>query len=210
MTLSRRLAPCLFILLPAATVGCGDTTGPEAGGGVSFSFDGAVQGSFSAPAGTPLTSVEGVPDFDDWSLAAAGDSVGGLLLGGIRRVSPDRGDVFILQLAMAESGSFACAPDADCHGRLLLSVPDHAGLPPGEADHWFEIVSGEAVVASLDGQRVSGTFSFTARSEGGAGADVVQVTDGTFDLPLAGAGPAIALACTGATATGETCEVPGP
>ncbi len=210
MNLSRLLAPCLLILLPAATVSCGDTTGPETDGGISFSFDGAVRGTFTAPAGTPQTSVEGVPDFDDWSLAAAGDSVGGLVLGGVRRAAPDRGDLFILQLSAARTGSFACSPNADCHGRLLLSVPDHAGLPPGMPEHWFEIVSGETVVSNLDGQRVSGTFSFTARSEGGAGAEVVQVTDGTFDLPLAGAGPALALACTGATATGETCEVPGP
>jgi hypothetical protein len=189
---------------------CDETTGPDGDAEISFEYDGALHGSFAASGGPPLFSIEGVPLFEEWTLAAAGDSLGGVVIGGFR-VLPTagptgRGDLFVLQLGARRTGEFTCGPSAECHGRLLFGVPDTGGFGVLPADEYFEIVSGQVSVTRLETNRISGTFSFTARDEGGTGSRTLTVEDGSFDLAFTETNAAISVVCMGRAAAGESCE----
>lgn len=199
---SRAIA--LAGLVAGFLLACDDATGPGDAPSVGFDYAGALEGRFSSEAGPPVLSVEGVPEFGEWTLAAAGDSVGGVVVSGFR-VSDETGDLFVLQLTERRTGSFTCGIGLECHGRILFGIPDHAGLPPAQAERWFEITSGTVELGRAEGARLVGTFSFTARDEGGTGPNELTVEDGSFDLPLEAQAAGRSILCFGATAAGEDC-----
>lgn len=202
----RTLAGLALAAAVAAAGACDETTtGPPGVGSVTFDYGGAVSGTFSAAGPPPSVSVEGVPEFGTWALGAAGDSLGGVVVAGFRTLDDETGDLFVLQLDDVRTGTFTCEPNAECHGRVLFGIPDHDGLPATEAEAWFEIVSGEVQVLEAGGGTLRGTFSFTARDEGGTGDRVLTVVAGSFDLPLAGQGTAESAVCLGENAAGRTC-----
>lgn len=191
-------------------VSCDDSTGPDGAADLSFRYEGALQGTFAASGGPPEFSIEGVPMFEGWTLAAAGDSLGGVVISGFR-VLPTagpigRGDLFVLQLGAQRTGEFTCGPGAECHGRLLFGVPDTGGFGVMPANEYFEIVSGQVDVTRLETNRITGTFSFTARDEGGAGSRTLTVEDGSFDLSFTTANAALSVLCMGRAAAGQSCE----
>jgi hypothetical protein len=192
-----------------AILSCGDSTGPEDGGALSFRYAGDFQGVFSVPSVTPRFSIEGVPLFDYWALAAAGDSLGGVVIAGFKIADTDdmtRGELFVLQLDALRTGAFDCQPNGECHGRLLLGIPDSGGFGVFPAQDYFEITSGQVSVTRAGAGRIAGTFAFTARDEGGSGPRTITVENGSFDLPFAGANPGISVVCMGEAAAGRTCE----
>lgn len=207
---ARAAAPAWVVLTSLFTSSCDDAIGPERPGDVSFQYAGARDGTFTVSGDAPRFSIEGVPLFEDWTLAAAGDSLGGVVIAGFR-VLPTagpigRGDLFVLQLGAKRPGEFSCAPNAECHGRLLFGVPDTGGLGVLPAEDYFEIVSGRVDVTRLARGRIAGTFSFTARDEGGTGPRTLTVEDGSFDLELGAADAALSVLCMGTAAAGEACE----
>ncbi len=197
--------PLALALALAAAAACGDATGPGESGAITFSYEGELAGSFDVRGAPPTFSVEGVPEFGEWTLAAAGDSLGGVVISGLRTAADDTGDLFVLQLAEIRTGEFACSQDGECHGRILFGIPDRDGLPVGEAERWFEIVSGSVEVTEAGAGRVAGTFAFTARDEGGAGDATLTVEDGIFDLPLTSQSGGLSVICTSDRAAGEDC-----
>lgn len=200
---NRSLLATVPVLLAAGA--CGDPLGPGDPDAVAFRYEGALEGRFAAPADTPSVSVEGVPIFGEWALAAAGDSLGGVVIGAFRTSGEERGDLFVLQLVSLRTGDFDCAPGTECHGRVLFGIADQGGLPVGPAERYFEIVSGEIRVTTAGPDRISGSFSFVARDEGGAGAATLTVEDGTFDLPFARLALGQTVLCFGGQATGGSC-----
>jgi hypothetical protein len=198
------------LLIASLTVtSCDETTGPDDSAFLSFRYEGVRQGTFAVSGGAPVFSVEGVPLFEDWTLAAAGDSLGGVVISGFR-VLPTagpigRGDLFVLQLDAQRTGEFSCQPRVECHGRLLFGVPDTGGFGVFPADQYFEIVSGQVSVTRLEPDRITGTFFFTARDEGGTGPRTITVEDGSFDLALGEALAALSVVCMGRVAAGEDC-----
>ena len=191
-----------------ATLSCGESTGPMDGGVLSFRYAGDFQGVFSVPSVTPRFSIEGVPLFDYWALAATGDSLGGVVVAGFRIAATDdmtRGDLFVLQLDDLRTGDFDCQPSGECHGRVLFGIPDSGGCGVLPAQDYFEITSGQVSVTRADAGRIAGTFSFTARDEGGTGTRTITVEDGSFELSFVGANPGISVVCMGEAAAGRTC-----
>ncbi|HKK28415.1 MAG TPA: hypothetical protein VKB18_10060 [Gemmatimonadota bacterium] len=173
-------AVCLALVLAAAA--CGGSTGPGSGGAV-VTFDLGTE-SFAA-AGDIAFGIEGrpVPD-EDWAVAADPDSVGGIVVTAFRASETfGQGDLFVLQVQPAHTGTFApCGPDEPCRGRLFRGwSPD-----TNDYDSWFEITSGTVDVEALTRTRIRGTFTFTVRSDGGSGADSLAITDGAFDVPVDG------------------------
>lgn len=206
MSALRNASLLVIIAALLAAGACGDALGPGDPDAVAFRYDGALDGRFAAPADTPSVSVEGVPIFGEWALAAAGDSLGGVVIGAFRTSGGgERGDLFVLQLGALRTGEFDCAPSAECHGRVLFGITDGGGLPVGPAERYFEIVSGEVRVTRAGPDRIAGSFSFVARDEGGAGAATLAVQDGTFDLPFARLALGQTVLCFGGQATGGSC-----
>lgn len=198
------LATSFGLLLTVAS-GCGDGFGPGARGSLSFDYSGAREGRFAVAADTPSVSVEGVPEFGDWTLAAAGDSLGGVVVSGFR-VADGTGDLFVLQLDQLRAGAFACGPSSACHGRVLFGIFDHGGLPPHPAPAHYEIVDGEVVLSLATTDRLQGSFSFTARDQGGTGPNELGVTDGSFDLRPASQAAGGSVVCFGQRASGSECS----
>lgn len=196
-------------ILFASFTSCDETTGPGDAASLSFRYEGALQGTFAVTGGAPSFSIEGVPSFEDWTLAAAGDSLGGVVISSFR-VLPTagpigRGDLFVLQLDAQRTGEFSCEPGGECHGRLLFGVPDTGGFGVLPADQYFEIVSGQVSVTRLEADRIAGAFFFTARDEGGTGPRTVTVEDGSFDLSFGESLAALSVVCMGRAAAGEDC-----
>jgi hypothetical protein len=130
-----------------------------------------------------VVDVEGRPLSDaDWAVAADPDSVGGVLVTAFRVSETEGvGDLFLLQLQPARSGSFApCGPNEACRGRLFRGWrTDLSGY-----DDWYEITSGTVDVEALGPSRVRGTFRFDLRDDGGSGNAVLAIEGGMFDVPI--------------------------
>lgn len=206
-TLRRRTVVAAALAVAIAAVGCGDVTEPgPPTGNLSLEYTGDENGHFSVAAGPPAFSVEGVPEFEDWALAAEEDSLGGAVVAGFLVEGEESGDLFVLQLVTLRTGEFSCAPGAECHGRIFFGIPDHGGLPNQPAEEHFEIVAGEVDVTAAGEDRITGTVSFTARSQGGTGPRTLAVEDGTFDLFLSDAEAAGSVLCMGDRASGSGCS----
>jgi len=164
----------------AAAAACDDSTGPASGGtGVTFDLDSEP----FAAIGNFVVDVEGRPVPDaSWAVAADPDSVGGVVVTAFRvSETVGVGDLFVLQLQPAHTGTFSpCGPNEACRGRLFRGWrTDLTGY-----DDWYEIASGTVDVEALGPIRVRGTFRFDLRSEGGSGDAVLSIEDGSFDVPI--------------------------
>lgn len=179
--LARRRGYALAgLALVLAAAACEDSTGPAAdGSGVAFGLDGEP----FAVSGDLVVDIEGHPLPDaDWAVAAAPDSVSGVVVTAFRASATDgAGDLFVLQLQPAHTGTFSpCGPNEPCRGRLFRGWrTDLTGY-----DDWFEVTSGTVEVVALGPTRVRGTFSFGLRSDGGSGDAVLSIENGAFEVPI--------------------------
>jgi len=181
---SHRLAVAFItLLLMIPTAGCNDPVGSvPIEGEVSFTFGGGT-GQFSAAGDLVLD--RGIPNFDEWAVAADPDSVGGIVITAFQpSATQGQGDLFILQLRPARPGGFQpCEPNGACHGRLFRGwETDLTGFA-----EWYEIVSGSVDVDRLSSTRISGSFQFTLRDNGGQGANILTIENGSFDVPVSDA-----------------------
>lgn len=178
---SFRIALAFIALLAMIpTAACNDPVGSTPiEGQVGFTF-GNGSGRFAAAGDLVLN--QGIPDFDQWAVAADPDSVGGIAITAFQpSATQGEGDLFVLQLRPARTGGFEpCEPNASCHGRLFRGWKiDFTGF-----SEWYEIVSGSVTVDQLSPTRIRGTFQFTLWSNGGQGTDTLTVDSGTFDVPI--------------------------
>jgi hypothetical protein len=158
--------------------------------GVSFEFAGDRSGIFEAD-GVPTVSDEGGVEHGVWTVAQR-DSIGGIVIAGFQVATQATGDIFILQLRPAAVSDFeSCGPGTGCRGRLLIGLKPETFIP----DEYFEIVSGNASITELMETRVRGSFSFTARSDGGDGDETITVIGGVFDAPIVGGETGMAVRC---------------
>lgn len=171
-------------LLILGIAACGDSTGPGPDEGeLEFTYGGDA-GSFSARGDVVLTG--GVPDFDEWALAAEPDSVGGIVVTAFQpSATAGQGDLFILQIQPADGeGTYEpCGPDEVCRGRLFQGwKTDLSGYAA-----WFEVVSGSVEIDELSDARIRGSFTLTLREDGGQGPAEIVISDGAFDVPVSDA-----------------------
>jgi len=171
----------LLVMIP--TVACNEPVGSTPiEGQVGFTF-GDGSGRFAAAGDLVLN--QGIPDFDQWAVAADPDSVGGIAITAFQpSATQGQGDLFVLQLRPARTGGFSpCESNAFCHGRLFREWrTDLTGF--GE---WLEIVAGSVDVTELSDARLRGTFQFTLQSNAGQGPDTLTVDNGSFDVPMSDA-----------------------
>lgn len=170
----------LLMVATAAVVlaSCSEATGPDDGadGHLSFTYGGE---RFEA-AGFPLV-VEGDLSAADYAVAIP-DSVGGLIIASFQLDEGTRGDLFILQLTERRVGEHGpCQDSSPCHGRIFLGI-DAAN--PYDAGALWTLVDGTVSIASLTADRVTGSFTDLAYSGPGDARSMLQVEEGTFQLPL--------------------------
>ena len=173
-----------LVAVPAimAIAACDDDPlgpGPDEGE-VEFTFDDGA-GSFSASGALVLNG--GVPDFDEWAVAAEPDSVGGVVVTAFMpSATQGEGDLFLLQIQPVDgAGTYEpCAANEECRGRLFRGWrTDGSGF-----DEWFEVVSGTVEIDDLSDTRIRGSFELTLRDEGGEGDTELVIEDGDFDVPV--------------------------
>lgn len=173
-----------LVAVPAIVVvaACDDDPlgpGPDEGA-VEFTY-GAGAGSFSASG--PLVLSDGIPDFDEWAVAAEPDSVGGVVVTAFMpSATQGEGDLFLLQIQPADGpGTYEpCGPDEVCRGRLFEGwKTDGSGYIA-----WFEVVSGTVEIDELSATRIRGSFVLTLREGGGQGPAEIVIDEGDFDVPV--------------------------
>lgn len=159
-------------------VSCSEATGPDDGadGHMSFTYG---DERFDA-AGLPLV-VEGYLSAADYAVAIP-DSVGGLIIASFQLDEGTRGDLFILQLTERRVGEHGpCHDSSVCHGRIFLGIDAANPYDPGAL---WTLVGGIVSIASLTADRVTGSFTELGYSGPGDAQSMLQVEEGTFELPL--------------------------
>ena len=87
----------------------------------------------------------------------------------------------------------------------LAYAGDTSGTPSVAAAPQNFSVEDEVRVTVASGGRIAGSLSFTARSGGGSGPDLLTVDDGTFDLSPVDGQDAGSVLCMGRRAAGSSC-----
>ena len=177
-------------LAVAALAGCnGDATSfqPIDPGSLSFSYDGARTGSYTASGAFTANNgnaVQALPFAAGVRInnATTGPIVGIIAWMPVGSITGHQA-TFVLPPVTAAGQTFAlvesCAAIFCPGGALSFNL----NLAPSALDpDNFVFTSGTLTITSLSGERVAGTFSGTAADS--AGIRVVTITDGIFDVPL--------------------------
>lgn len=186
---------CVIVAL-----GCGGTTEPEVFnpvGEISFTYSGAISGSFSA-SGT-LDLVPGaVPQAVTGATAFVQDSV--LALIGFRSNATTVGDLFVISLGRPADAKgtvsfdpLACQQQTAGSCRAGVFIPDISPVdlqlaiddPASFLAKSYILAIGNVTVTEQTALRIRGTFAGTAVKGGEPSfQNLVQITKGTFDLPV--------------------------
>lgn len=189
MTFRTRIPAALATVALLATAACESATYSDraADGTLSFSYAGSASGAFSANGGYDRLR----PDRAGWAVGnRAALQSGEQALAVYART--DRGDEnlvneFILYVENPQVGTFTCAMEQETcpiGGIFIL------GTEPGgeEAQAIYTSVSGTVNIASMSDTAARGSFTLSLQaldfSETPA---TVQVTSGTFNVPLVAA-----------------------
>ncbi len=169
----------------AVLASCSDSpTGPELDpdeGLLTFDYNGAVQGEFSARGGQnpaqPPTTV--------YAEALRQPAFAGIQAGNPRANGRLDAVILVGNVDIAERTYPACIPNGPAGPcmdiRVFIDTDGFATRQPGER-FFTEAVSGSVRFDRVTGERVRGRFSGTLRDP--LTSETIQVTDGRFDLPI--------------------------
>ena len=195
MELVSRLGTALAVA--AALGGCSEATGPD---GIDEGVNLAWEGGTHRASGAPSFSGQEV-DAETFAIAFA-DSLGGVVVASFELKQGTTGDLFILQLVEAATGTFDCGPGNDCHGRLLEGID---ATNPQSVETYWEIEAGTATVETLTDDRITGELEQVVLLDGDTGATRPILT-GTFDLEILTESDGVdILRCFLARITGGSC-----
>jgi hypothetical protein len=192
---STRHTP-LLPLLAAATLlllGCGgdSPTQPiDTGGTISFSYSGAISGSFSA-SGTLRLGSNQQPEFGSWAAGGRGPD-NALVVTGLQPRTDQRGNAVALFVPAATGPatfpiSPNCAfPDDMCPAVVLVTNALVTGTEPS-FDRLCLVLTGSITVTAVSQERARGNFSGAGTcfdSQTATPTGLFLVTNGVFDVPL--------------------------
>lgn len=181
---------------PLSGVGCPQAAGHR----LSFTYDDSEQ-----------FNTFGDPVFDGGELSLASfatafpDSVGGMVIAAFEMTTTQesRGDLFILQLTEARTGSFGpCGVGQNCHGRVMEDFDADQLRPLG---HVWEMVGGSVQIDTYGPDHLQGSFSGLVLKDQAQDSILPDRTieSGTFDLTLLSQSEGVAaMQCFLATASG--------
>ncbi|HEX8391701.1 MAG TPA: hypothetical protein VF665_05010 [Longimicrobium sp.] len=178
----RRSALLLAALLPLGA--CGDSTGSNRlSGSTSFSYSGSFSGTFQAD-GSPLRNFEtGSYAFGQAGMFSEDEQA--FTLFAQQGLSGNTIDNLLLSLENPAVGTVTCALDAtDCPFGGFLVLGANGTDPEEEPDAFLFSSGGTMTITRLTDKRAQGTFSMVFTDLLGQDGPRVQVTSGTFDVPL--------------------------
>lgn len=174
----------------AALAGCnGDATSftPIDPGSLAFSYEGARTGTYAANGSFTANNGNTVQALPFAAGVKLNDPVAGRIFGIIAYlpVTSTTGHQVTFLLPETAAGKTlslteTCPTPVFCPGGLLAY--DYNLAVPSQEPDTFVFTSGTLTITSLAGGRMTGTFSGVAADS--AGIRVVNVTGGTFDVPL--------------------------
>jgi hypothetical protein len=193
----HRTAFAALPLVLALQVGCDSSTGPDDSGvgSLSFTYTGAINGSFQASGEMDLDSPD-LPEFTTGATAAVQEDL--LSLFAFRTRTAPRGDFFVLLLGqVTTTGTFdlnplGCAQQNISQCRIGVFVPN---LNPSEFDDVLDLdmieeqayvlAIGSVTVTSISNTRIRGTFQGIAfRGTDPSIGNMLNINNGTFDMPI--------------------------
>ena len=176
----------LVVVALFASLSCGDSSGPNTMGSMSFTFTGGGGGSFTASGVAPSFSAA-PPTGSTW--AGGYIEAGEMFVGGSRPRSAGLVDLAVLRIGRTTTGSEPIDPDCDIDGAaacntLFLFLNFNGNGDTG--DFFCGLTSGTIVVTSASSSRAQGTFSGTGECIAGTGGAITAfaVSNGTFDVAL--------------------------
>lgn len=185
------LARAVLIALCVSSIACGGDgpTAPpvSASGSLSFSYSGAVSGTFDVNGAIGSNPSEG-------ATAIKGGLFDGLLVMGVQMRDAARADfldiilppvtapsVFSLSYAACTSLATLC-PLASLTLDVQILSPVY---PPYVDDNRYLFTTGNVTVTAITASRVTGTFEGSASTFAiGQPARVITITNGKFDVPI--------------------------
>ena len=176
----------LVVVALFASFSCGDSSGPNTLGTLSFSFTGGGGGTFNVSGVAPSFSAA-PPTGVTW--AAGYLEAGEIFLGGSRPRSGGLVDLAVLRISRTTAGTesidASCDSDgpAACTGMFLFLNFNGNG---DTGDFFCGLTSGTIVVTSATSNRAQGTFSGAGQCVAGTGGAITAftVTNGSFDVAL--------------------------
>ncbi|HEX8391700.1 MAG TPA: hypothetical protein VF665_05005 [Longimicrobium sp.] len=181
-TPSLRPAVCALAAALALAACGGDSTGSgRFSGRTEFLYSGDLEGEFRAQGSLPGDLRRG-----SFAFGQNGSSFDGFALSLVAQQDLPGSRVNSLSFTVRSPavGTVSCSPGAtDCPITAFLVLGADAANLYVEADADLYSTSGTVTIATLTHERATGTFQFAA-SELGAGTRQVQVTNGSFDVPL--------------------------
>jgi hypothetical protein len=177
--------PLATLLVFAA---CTDGKSPTEGSGnnsgsLSFSYTGAIQGSFSA---------SGVPSASEGSTWAGGeiDTDGSLLVVASKGHAQNRFDIIILQTPVAAAGTYqiteTCSAEICPELAAILGIERNTNWETFERSCWLD--TGSITITNVTNRRARGTFSGQGTCLSIVEQEMVEetfdITNGQFDTVL--------------------------
>lgn len=174
----------------------GDAPAPD---GIDFGLAAGTAGAHYADRSLPA---EGAPLAGEFAVAIP-DSLGGLVL---LSYDQETSDLFILQVAEMEIGTYGCGPveeGSTCHARLFENVREEGGIV--EVDGRLDLATGSLTLGGVGPDDVRGSFQAHFERSAGEGTPSIDVFHGTILVYLL-EGPVESggLACLVELAAGAT------
>ena len=192
-TQKLRIALPLAVLFALITACGDDSTGPDddgelPSGSLSFSYDGAVSGTFSV-SGAARLGADGEPEFGTWAFGGRDAATNDLAVAAFRARTAPSGDLFSFFMpSVTGPGTVAICDflEADCEVAAALVFDLNLETDIDFSDRFCVLNAGEIEVTALRDDRAVGTFSgmgicFT---DAGASTDVITISSGSFNVPL--------------------------
>lgn len=178
-----RFAPVSVLLL--AALSCSDSSGPDVGGSVAFTYTGAGGGTFSATGNAP--NFNAPPVATSWAVGFV--MTGETHVAGSIPRSAGLVDLAILRFERTTVGSESIDPACNIDGSESCTGMEFLRNFNGNGDtgdFFCALTSGTIVLTEVSSSRARGTFSGSGNCFAGTGgsSSAFTVSNGTFNVAL--------------------------
>jgi hypothetical protein len=171
----------LLAAVLAVLASCGDSSGPNNSGTLSFSYSGATSGSFNAAGRIPLG---GQSETVEWAAGFRSDADGAIgVFASVPRDNSNH-DFVVLQIGRLTIGSQTIESDCTADDCALVLVDLDADNDTGEAAFSCGLTDGTITLTSVTSTRAVGTFNGTGECFTTTGTGSFTITNGSFDVAL--------------------------
>lgn len=175
-------------LVTGPACGDDDSTGPGDGGGastgkLSFNYSGALSGRFEAEGGLSGTSGSG----DAYAVGMVDANENAMGVSAFAPTRSGRGNKIVIYITGASRpGTYTIRDDCtdDCVGILFYFGVSTSQQADPATTRIFVTTEGQISVSRVDDRRMVGTFTGRAFELTGDDQGMLEVTNGSFDVPV--------------------------